>query len=71
MPNLLQVLSLGMSAYGVYAMFTGSVWAKHGAISLVKVERGEQPLQFWTISVIYVVMGQFLYWTMRYHLSKG
>ena len=69
MPHLLQIFSLGMSAYGIYAMFTGSVWAKHGAIGMAKVERSEQPLQFWGISVIYVVMGQFMYWAMRYHLS--
>ena len=70
MPTLLQIFSLCMCAYGVYAVFTGSVWVKHGAFGMTKVVRTEQPLQFWGIVIIYVVMGQFMYWTMRHYLSR-
>lgn len=66
---LLKWFALGMSAYGLYAAWSGSVWVKHGAVGMAKVERGEQPFQFWGIVVIYVGMGQFMYWAMRYHFS--
>jgi hypothetical protein len=66
--NFMEVIGLAISAYGVFGIFSGSIFAKRG-FEMEKVERDQEPISFWIIVICYISVGQLIYWAMRYHLS--
>jgi hypothetical protein len=65
---LLQLVSFALSGYGVYGIWRGSVWAKDG-FQMRQIRRYEEPITFWLIALTYMLIGQLMFWGMRYHLS--
>jgi hypothetical protein len=68
MDKLLEMVGLLLSAYGAYGAWSGSVWAKSG-LQMKRVDRCDEPVAFWLIAVMYICMGQLMFWSLRYHFS--
>ncbi len=58
--DILQILSLLMALYGVYGMFTGEIYAKDGWSGRY-IDKEEEPINFWSACICYIVMGLLLF----------
>jgi len=69
MDKLLSFVGLAMSLYGVYGMWTGSVLVKSG-LGYERIHKEDKPGSFWSSVWIYVLVGQLIFWSIRFHFSR-
>lgn len=70
MDRLLSAAGIAMSLYGLYGMWSGSVLVKSG-LGYERIHKADKPGSFWLSVWIYVLVGQLIFWSIRFHFSRS